>query len=223
MTLPGLVGAKNYYVSAAGNDANSGLSTTAPWQTIKKVNSYFSSMAPGDSILFRKGDTFYGAIVVNKSGTSTLPIVISAYGTGAKPIISGFTKLTSWSLVSTGIYQAAIPGVKTSLNLVTLNDKPQALGRYPNADAVNSGYLSYESFSGNTSITDNQLTSTTNWTGADVVIRKTLFILDRCKITAHSGGTLTYTNSEGSTANGTNNYGYFIQNDIRTLDKLGEW
>jgi hypothetical protein len=45
MIFPGLAGAKNYYVSAAGNDANSGLSTTAPWQTIKKVNSYFSNMA----------------------------------------------------------------------------------------------------------------------------------------------------------------------------------
>jgi len=215
--------AKNIYIAANGNNANNGLSASAPWQSISKLNASFGSIAPGDSVLFRRGDTFYGAIVIGKSGSSGKPINFGAYGTGAKPIITGFKKLTSWTLVSTGIYQCPVPGVKTTLNMVTLNNKPQALGRYPNADATNGGYLTYESFSGYKSITDNQLTSTKNWTGADVVIRKTLYVLDRCKVTAHSGGTLTYTNSEGSTYNGMNNYGYFIQNDIRTLDKLGEW
>ena len=58
--------AKNYYISASGNDANAGTSTTAPWKSINKVNSYFSSMAAGDSILFKRGETFYGTIRVNK-------------------------------------------------------------------------------------------------------------------------------------------------------------
>ena len=223
LCIANTISAKNYYVSAAGNNSNSGLSQTAAWQSISKVNSFFSSIAAGDSILFRRGDTFYGAIVVNKSGTSALPIVISAYGTGAKPIISGFKTLTGWVQVSNGVYQAIAPGVKTSLNMVTLNNVPQALGRYPNADAADGGYLSYESYSGSTSITDNQLTSATNWTGAEAVIRKKLYVLDRCNITAHSGGTITYTNTNGSTAIGTTNFGYFIQNDLRTLDQLGEW
>lgn len=213
--------AKNYYVSAAGSDANNGLTTTAPWKSISKVNSSFASMAVGDSILFRRGDVFYGALVVTKSGVSGSPIVISAYGTGAKPLISGFTTLSSWSAVGNGIYQSAVVA-SASLNMVALNNVPQALGRYPNADAADFGYLKYESFSGLTSITDNELTSAVNWTGAEIAIRKNLWGIDRCKVTGHSGGTLTYANpSGGETPH--NNYGYFIQNDPRTLDQLGEW
>lgn len=215
--------AKNYYVAANGNNANSGLSASAPWQTIAKVNAAFASMLAGDSILFRRGDTFYGAIVVGKSGSSGRPIVISAYGSGNKPVITGFVTASSWAGISTGVYQCYIPGAKTTLNTVIFNNEIQALGRYPNADAANGGYLSYESFSGATSITDNQLTSSTNWVGAEVVVRKKLWVLDRGKITAHSGGTLTFTNTNSSTYTGTNGFGYFIQNDPRTLDKLGEW
>ncbi|MBL0356919.1 MAG: right-handed parallel beta-helix repeat-containing protein [Chitinophagaceae bacterium] len=217
------VNARNYYVSAAGNNLNDGLTPATAWQTITKVNAYFASMAAGDSILFRRGDTFLGAITVNKSGTSVKPIVISAYGTGAKPVISGFVTASSWTAVGNGVYQALYSGAKSTLNMVTLNNAPQALGRYPNADAANGGYLSYESFSGAASITDNELTSTTNWTGAEVVIRKKLWVLDRCKITAHSGTTISYTNTNRSTYDGTAGFGYFFQNDARTLDKLGEW
>lgn len=213
---------KNYYVAASGSDVNTGTSATAPWKTIAKVNASFSSIAAGDSILFKCGDTFYGALVVGKSGSSGRPIVVSSYGTGSKPVITGFVTASSWTSVSAGIYQAYIPGAKSTLNMVTLNGNPQALGRYPNADAANGGYLSYETFSGATSITDNQLTSSTSWVGAEVVVRKKLWVLDRCKVTAHSGGTVTFTNN-GSTYTGTNGFGYFFQNDARTLDKLGEW
>lgn len=214
--------ARNYYVSANGNDGNAGTSATAPWRTIAKVNSSFGSVVAGDSILFRSGDIFYGALVIGKSGSSGRPIVISSYGTGAKPVITGFVNVTGWTSVGNGIYQAALPGAKSTLNMVTINNVAQALGRYPNADAANAGYLSYESFSGSTAITDNQLTSATNWTGAEVVVRKKLWVLDRCKVTAHSGGTVSFTNI-GSTYTGTNGYGYFFQNDARTLDKFGEW
>lgn len=215
--------AKNYYVSAAGSNSNSGLTPTAAWQTISKVNSAFTGMAAGDSMLFKRGDTFFGAIVVGKSGSSGKPIVISAYGTGAKPVITGFVNASAWTSVGAGIYQAYISGAKSSLNMVTVNSIPQAIGRYPNATDANGGYLSYESFAGSTAITDSQLTSTVNWAGAEVVIRKRLWVLDRCKITAHSGNTLTYSNTNGSTYTGTAGFGYFIQNDIRTLDQLGEW
>ena len=215
--------AKNYYVSASGNNSNTGLSETAAWQTIAKVNSAFINMVAGDSILFKRGDSFYGALTISKSGSSGKPIVISAYGTGNKPIITGFVTAAAWSSVSNGIYQAYIPAAKASLNMVTLNNQPQALGRYPNAADSNGGYLKYENFSGSTSITDNELSTAINWTGAEVVIRKKLWVLDRCKVTAHSGTTLSFTNTNGSTYSGTANFGYFFQNDIRTLDQTGEW
>ncbi|HEY9343627.1 MAG TPA: hypothetical protein VIQ23_18770, partial [Hanamia sp.] len=66
--------ATDYYVSANGNDANNGTSTSTPWRTLNKVNSYFSSLQPGDRVLLNRGDVFYGSITVNKSGTSGSPI-----------------------------------------------------------------------------------------------------------------------------------------------------
>ena len=82
----GTLYAKNYYISAKGLDTNNGLSPTSAWQTIAKLNTSFGIIAAGDSILFKCGETFYGSVIVGKSGTSALPIVFSSYGTGDKPL-----------------------------------------------------------------------------------------------------------------------------------------
>jgi len=76
-----------YYVSAAGNDANNGTSTSTPWKTLNKVST--STFGAGDQILFRSGDTFVGQLQVSSSGSSGSPIIFDKYGTGAKPIIDG--------------------------------------------------------------------------------------------------------------------------------------
>ena len=212
-----------YFSSSLGNDSYTSTQAqnqATPWKSIDKLNSFFSNIVAGDIIYFKRGDVFYGSIIVTKSGSTTSPILISAYGSGNKPVISGFTNITSWSLLSTGIYQANIPGVSNSLNLVSINGLPQQLGRFPNYNLPSDPYLYYESFTSN-SITDNQLTTSTNWTGAEVVVKKCRWVLDRCKITTHSGGTLSYTNP--TSYNGKTGFGYFIQNDPRTLDKFGEW
>jgi hypothetical protein len=77
-----------YYVSSSqGNDANSGTSPSAPWQSLDKVNA--AQLNPGDQVLFADGDTFDGQLTVNSSGTAAAPIVFGAYGTGAAPLIQG--------------------------------------------------------------------------------------------------------------------------------------
>jgi len=211
---------KNYYFSTStGDDSRSSTQAqnySTPWKTISKLNSYFSSLLPGDSVLLKRGEVFYGSIIVKKSGTSSLPIVIGAYGTGSNPVISGFVTLSSWVNQGSNIWKATIPTSNTTLNVLIINGSQQAMGRYPN-----STFLTYESASGNTSITDNQLTGTPNWTGAEVVIRKIRWMLDRNIITNHVSNTLTY--KTGSAWVPTASYGYFIQNDARTLDIFGEW
>src|SRR6185436_18609891 len=104
--------AKNYYISTAGSNTNSGLTPAAAWQTIAKLNSSFSSIAAGDSILFKSGETFYGSIVVRKSGTTAKPIVIGSYGTGAKPIITGLSTITGWVNLGGNIWEAPTTKVK---------------------------------------------------------------------------------------------------------------
>ena len=227
--------ANNYYISSStGNDgfsSSQAQNQATPWQSINKLNSFFNNLKAGDNIYFKRGDTFYGSIVVTKSGTSGNPIVISAYGSGNNPVITGLASLSSWNSIGNGIFVAAAFGTKSTVNLVTINGKPQQIGRYPNADAANGGYLTYESYSGKTSIYDNQLSGSPNWTGAEVVIRKQHYLLERCLITNHSGSSINYVSTTPiNPANGpavievgTNGFGYFIQRDPRTLDQFGEW
>lgn len=225
-----LLSAKNIYISSSGSDGANGLTPATAWQTIGKLNSSWASIVAGDSILFKRGDVFYGSIVVAKSGTSVNPIKFNAYGTGAKPLITGSITLSSWTLVSTGIYQANSPLTKSTVNLVTIDGIPQQLGRYPNANAANGGYLTYTSFSGNTSITGAALPF--NFTGAELVLKSEGYIEETAKITNQSGNTLTYDTlptinprndiSRNSTPP-QGGFGYFIQKDARTLDVFSEW
>ena len=229
------VKANKYYISSSsGSDAYTSTqaqNSLTPWQSITKLNSFMTSIVAGDSILFKCGDTFFGSIVLKSSGSSTLPIVISSYGSGAKPLITGLTTLSSWTSLGSGIYEANC-AAKNTLNMVTLDNIPQAVGRYPNAGTTNGGYLTYTGFTGNTALTSSGL-SGTDWTGAEVVAKKEGYVLERDKIISQSGSTVTYTSiptiNPRSNASSTPmtpknaGFGLFIQRDPRTLDQLGEW
>jgi uncharacterized repeat protein (TIGR02059 family) len=210
-----IASATDYYVSSSGNDSANGLSSSTPWQSISKANSIFSGLNPGDRILFKRGDVFYGTLQISSSGSSGSPITIGAYGTGNNPIISGFTTITGWTSYGNGIYSKTI-SCESSPNMVIVNGINTPIGRWPNT-----GFLSIDSHVSNTSMTDSQLPSSPDWTGAEIVIRKVPYIYDRNTITSHSGSTLYY--KSGSDCNPGDGNGYFIQNDIKTLDQPGEW
>lgn len=84
---PASAAVTTYYVSAAGSDSNSGTSSTTPWKSLTKVNSVV--LAPGDTVTFRRGDTWTGGIVTAQSGTATAPITLNGYGTGNTPTFTG--------------------------------------------------------------------------------------------------------------------------------------
>ena len=132
-----IASAATYYVSSAGDDSATGLSESAPWKTIERVNIAFLSMKPGDRILFRRGDIFYGTVLIAASGASGNPIVISSYGDGKDPVISGFTSLSTWNDEGNGIYSKVIPS-ESNPNFILIDGKWYSMGRYPN-----NAYLSY--------------------------------------------------------------------------------
>lgn len=203
----------HYYVSASGSDSNSGTSSASPFLTIAKVNSL--SLVPGDIVSFNGGDTFYGTLNITHSGSAGNSITYNSYGTG-NATITGFTTVSAWTNLGSNIWEStgAVSTLSTC-NMVVINGVNTPMGRYPNT-----GYLPYQSHSGNTSITSSSLTGTPNWTGAQLVMRSIRWMLERNPITSQSGGTLTYT---GGSSAGTNGYGFFIQNDVRTLDTTNEW
>ncbi len=213
-----IASATNYYVSSVGSDAANGLSESTPWKSIAKVNTVFSLFNPGDKILFRRGDTFNGTIMITKSGLAGSPITIGAYGTGEDPVVTGLVTLGSWTNEGNGIYSTSLSGV-SRLEIVIVDGKQYWMGQYPNT-----GNLTYESFNSNLSITDNSLPATPNWTGAELFFRKNYYTTARASITSHSGQTLFYSEiPAASTSSLKNDFGYIIQNDIRTLKDFGDW
>jgi len=177
--------AATYYVSNTGNDSNTGLFISQSWATLSKVNA--TAFVPGDQIFFERGSTFYGSITMKNSGAAGKPITFGAYGAGANPVITGFTTVTDWTNSGGNIWEST-HAVSTlpNCNMVVVNGLNTAMGRYPNADAVNGGYLTYQSHSGLTSITSSSLTGTPNWTGAEVVIRSTRWGLKNSTISSQT-------------------------------------
>lgn len=216
LALSYIASATDYFVKNGGNDLNTGTSDATAWATIERVNSAFASLKPGDRILFQRGDTFFGKLTISRSGASGSPITIGAYGTGDKPVITGFTQVVSWTNEGNGVFSAPLMA-QSQTNMVVINGIQYAMGRWPDKS-----YNIFESASSNLSITDAELGTDINWKGAEAAIRKNDWSLDRCLITSHSGTTLAYT-SLGTTQDAVPKHGYFIQNDRRTLSLYGEW
>ncbi len=87
---PFVVSGANYYVdSVAGRDTNAGTSSTTAWKTFNNPNAgYFY---PGDSLNFKRGSVWNQELTPQGSGDHSAGIwnTIRAYGTGAKPRITG--------------------------------------------------------------------------------------------------------------------------------------
>lgn len=205
-----------YYIAADGSDMADGKTITTAWKTLNKVNSQVFNT--GDSILFRRGDTFNGKLLVKH----TANLYIDVYGTGVKPIISGSAPInTSWTLYGGNIWQTTISSATPAeIRSLMKGNNRLPISRYPNPD-VNNGYLNFESFSGNTQITDNELSGSPNWTGAEFVLRSHPFRLIRSTVTTHSGNTITFPDPVDISIK--NGFGYFFVNDLKAVDQEGEW
>lgn len=208
--------ATNYYFSATGNDVNDGTSIHTAWKTLSKFNSAFKLFQPGDSILFKRGDVFYGSLNIIHSGKNGLPIIIASYGRGPLPVITGFTQIEKWNNLGNNIWESAEEiSSLSSTNIVTVKGINTAMGRFPN-----NGYVTYQNFT-KTSITSASLNHEINWKGAIAVIKKNNWIIDSDTIIAQSNHILVHT--AHSAYNGQNNYGFFIEDDPKTLDQQNEW
>ncbi len=225
LVLSGMeLSAATYYVSSTGGDDGRTMADAqnmaTPWRTVSKVNGVMGLLHAGDRILFKRGDKFSGTLTVNCSGSSGAPVLFGAYGDGVLPELTGFAQLSGFVQLSGNIWEAAVPGGLSYMNTFTFNGAAKAVGRYPNATASNGGYLTYDSFNSNNSITDSKLAGQ-NWAGGQLVMRKTHWIIDRNTITSQSGNTINYSSPTGYW--GAAGFGYFVQNHPNTLDAEGEW
>ncbi|WP_316794496.1 hypothetical protein [Pedobacter frigoris] len=93
-----ITGAGKYYVDQQnGNDNQPGTSVKRAWRTLDKVNSQV--FKPGDRVFFKRGSKWQGQLVPKGSGTAENPIIFSAYGRGALPVIAAEGKFTDAVLI----------------------------------------------------------------------------------------------------------------------------
>jgi hypothetical protein len=91
MTTAALMVASSHSVSGAtyfldavnGNDAQAGTTPGAAWKTLTKFNA--TTFLPGDTVKFKAGSVWTGAMEVKGSGTSGHPIVVDSFGTANPP------------------------------------------------------------------------------------------------------------------------------------------
>jgi hypothetical protein len=228
--LPAIASPAIYYVSSStGNDNNNGLYEGLAFASINKVDTL--SLQPGDQVLFKCGDTWRAEqLVISWSGTPSAPIEFGSYPDGCtnKPVFSGSIPITGWVLDSGNVYRADLPvGIFPSgINQLFRNDPRLTLGRWPNIDAPNGGYSLVDAHSaGSNQITDNQLPAF-DWTGAIVHVKNIRWsILDR-QVTSTNGSTLVLNQGLScliSSWGDCTGWGFFINNDLDTLDQDGEW
>ena len=221
-----------YFSSSKGNDAYTqaqAQNQSTPWKSLDKLNALMPFLQPGYKVLLKRGDVFNGSVSITRSGNAARAIVLSAYGSGSKPVINGFTDVTSWKNVKANIWESSLNAGKR-LNMLTVKGKIQFMGRYPNLHTSNGGYVPVSShdtagFSSgqphNSSLTATSLPSSQiDWTGAEICVRPLRWMLNMHPIIQHSGNMIRYANAAYEPGDG---FGFFIQNDERTLDEQGEW
>jgi hypothetical protein len=96
-----------YVDSADGLDSQDGLTATAAWQSLDRVNS--ADLRPGDTVRFKRGGTWRGSLVP-VSGSEVAPVTYTTYGNGPKPHILGSlprSRLEDWVQVDENIWATA--------------------------------------------------------------------------------------------------------------------
>lgn len=204
--------ATDYYIAANGNDHNNGTSSKTPFKTIAKLNTI--ALRPGDNILFKRGDTFRGQLNIKQSGTASQPIIITSYGNGALPVISGSEYVNNWSLHKGKIYKAAL---KINPVMVFYNSTLCLPARYPN-----SGFLTIDKANGKKGFYDAELTQTKGyWNGATLHNRMVRWQYGEHEVESFADGNITMTNP--IEYDFTNGWGYFLSNKMEALDTAGEF
>jgi hypothetical protein len=206
-------GQVTYYVSSDGNDTNDGRSTSTPWKTISKVDAV--ALSPGDEVLFRSGDTFFGQLDVNNSGSAGAPIRLGSYASGAtKPVVSGAIRLTNWVPYSGSIYMTQAPQIVKNL---WCNGQQMILARYPNT-----GFLAADGTDGSTWLSTQEIDRPSGyWVGTTVHVRATYFSYESRPISSHSGGTIYF--SRGTDLSFASGWGFYLDGKLEELDAPVEW
>lgn len=141
---------KTYYVSADGT-SSIGEDINHPMSLENARKKVFSS---GDTILFKRGDTFYGGFTPQIKVTDEDITTISAYGTGADPVFCGYKIVSSadaWEQYSDGVWRVNLKDTTKFSGVQAVDNTTNQIGfvEYGNEQILgrlraSTGWLEYE-------------------------------------------------------------------------------
>lgn len=239
-----------FYFSATGNDSRTVTEATnsgTPWKSIAKANALFAgtagiTLAAGDSVLFKGGDSFYGALLIKKSGAAGKNIYVGSYGTGMATL-TGMHQFTSWTQNGNIWTSEAFAPSATPL-ILTINASLQRIARWPNDNNTSPGfgYIRASSVSGAgtgstatfvvnnwSTLTGHPANTSSIYTNGGTIYTRINRYMGALKhITAASfssdGTTATFTTDNAAAGDfNTSERGFFLENAKEFMDQEGEW
>lgn len=203
--------AQNYYVSSSATVSGSG-SMLSPWNSFAPLNALLATSAPIDTVFLKSGDIFREQITVSLASN----FVITSYGVGSKPIISGADSVLNWTPIST-YWQANFS--QPIVNFF-VNNQEQILARYPDESAP---YLTVDAGTTNSTLNDAGLSiiSSTILNQSQVCVHTAQWCWEKSPITSSTSNSITYLNPTLRVP--TANYGYFVYDHISYLTTGKEW
>jgi len=202
-------GADYFFSSFSGNDVTGNGTQSLPYQTISKLNTL--TLHSGDNIYFQCDGTYYGSLTGNSNGVNYL-----SYGSGAKPIITGFTLITSFTGPVSGVYtSSSAASTLSTCNIISINGNYYSKARLPK-----NGYYNITSTNGSTTITNASISTSvvSANNGSQVAVRELMYVTNNHNITNVSGTTVTF--AAGSI---TADWGFILMNDIKQCTQENEW
>lgn len=205
----------SYYISSTdgNNSTNNGLSAGSPWADFNNLDGV--TLQPGDTIFIKCGDVIEDSLNLLGTGSSSAPIVITAYGNGAKPIVSGSKKLTSWTgstIKSCTSFQA--------VRCLIVNGTQEAYAKSPDT-----GFFYADNNTSVNGFTDNDLPSTPDYDGAKICVRTSLWTWESTIVSSHNGSNVTFQTptNQPTTAPDFDGFGYFFFDRADLITVPGEW
>ena len=125
-------------------------------------------LLPGDSIYLNRGDVFPLDLLISVSGSAGSDIVLTAYGSGADPILGGMTTLTSPTNTSGNLWSWSLSG--PTPRLLTIN------GALAGKSGTANSYSTFIPASGST--TDLHFASNPFNVGDSIVIKSSGYTFD---------------------------------------------
>ncbi len=145
---PPSVHRRTFFVDAVrGEDGQDGLRPETAWRSLAEVNQ--APIAPGDRVLFRRGQTWRGQLVP-RSGSAEGVITYGAFGEGPKPILVGSVaanRREEWQSAGPGLWVTVTRSVVLPVdvgNLIFDQGKSTGIKRWSETDLRQDGDYFYD-------------------------------------------------------------------------------